>query len=207
MLLAKQLNDADPEKALKEVNEILTSKPDTYRNDEMGINSLGYSYMGEEDYSTAIKVFQMNTEINPSSSNVWDSLGEGYMMAGDTAQAIKNYLKSIELNPNNQHGKNMLEKMGYTEAFNDYMVPVDIMDSYVGDYELMPNFILAISREENQMYIFPTGQIKSPIYAASENRFYSKLVNAQITFNKDDQGNVVSLTLHQGGDHLAKKIN
>jgi hypothetical protein len=32
-------------------------------------------------------------------------------------------------------------------------------------------------------------------------------VDAQITFNMDDQGNVVSLTLHQNGDHEAKKID
>ena len=57
-----------------------------------------------------------------------------------------------------------------------------------------------------QLFILPSGQSKSEVFASSEKRFYSKIVNAQITFNKDEDGKVISLTLHQNGDHLAKRV-
>jgi len=40
----------------------------------------------------------------------------------------------------------------------------------------------------------------------SENRFYSKLVTAQFTFNKNEKGIVDSLTLNMGKDIVAKKV-
>ena len=50
-----------------------------------------------------------------------------------------------------------------------------------------------------------TGQSKSEIYAQSEAKFFSKVVDAQISFIKDDQGKVTQLILHQGGANLAAK--
>ena len=81
------------------------------------------------------------------------------------------------------------------------------LEAFVGKYELNADFILHIIRESDQLYIHPTGQSKSQLFASSESKFYSKIVNAQITFNKDDSGKVVSLTLHQWGDHEAPKID
>jgi CubicO group peptidase (beta-lactamase class C family) len=80
-----------------------------FREDE--INSFGYVLLGKKDVGSAIKVFKVNVEKFPQSSNVYDSLGEAYMIAGEKAEAIKNYEKSIELNPNNEGGKQMLKKL------------------------------------------------------------------------------------------------
>ena len=53
-----------------------------------------------------------------------------------------------------------------------------------------------------------TGQPKFEIFAASDKEFFLKVVDAQITFVKDGQGNVAQLILHQGGaDQPAKKRN
>lgn len=38
----------------------------------------------------AIRVFQLNVELNPDSANTHDSLGETCMASGDNAQAVKN---------------------------------------------------------------------------------------------------------------------
>ena len=207
--LAELLKENDIETAVNDFKKLVEAGSDKNELDEMGINGLGYEYLNEEDYDRAIAVFKLNVELFPNSSNVYDSLGEAYMKNGQNGPAIKNYKKSIQLNPNNENGVSMLKKMGLEESElkNEIVIPENILESYVGKYELQPGFILAISREGSQMFIFPTGQQKSEIFAASQNRFYSKIVDAQITFNKDESGKTVSLTLHQGGDFEAKKID
>ena len=53
----------------------------------------------------------MNVELFPASTNVYDSLAEAFMLSGDRDQAIANYRRSLELNPNNQNAKDMLQKL------------------------------------------------------------------------------------------------
>jgi hypothetical protein len=79
---------------------------------------------------------------------------------------------------------------------------VKILDQYVGRYELAPGFVLTVTREGNQLMVQATGQDKVPVFAESEAKFFLRVVNAQITFEKDGQGRVTSLTLHQGGQDI-----
>jgi hypothetical protein len=51
-----------------------------------------------------------------------------------------------------------------------------------------------------------TGQPKFELFPESETKFFLKVVDAQITFVKDDKGVITHAIVHQGGDHKAKKI-
>jgi D-alanyl-D-alanine-carboxypeptidase/D-alanyl-D-alanine-endopeptidase len=82
-----------------------------------------------------------------------------------------------------------------------------ILDAYVGEYQLAPNFVLTISREGDQFFGQATGQSKFELFAETVTDFFLKAVDAQITFVKDDKGQVTSLVLHQNNvDQPAKKI-
>jgi CubicO group peptidase (beta-lactamase class C family) len=82
-----------------------------------------------------------------------------------------------------------------------------IFDAYVGDYQLAPNFVITISREGDQFFLQATGQGKVELLAETETDFFLKVVDAQITFVKDDKGQVTSLVLHQNGvNQPARKI-
>ncbi len=81
-----------------------------------------------------------------------------------------------------------------------------ILDSYVGEYELEPNFIIAITREGDHLMIAAGRQPKAELLAEAENKFFVKAVDAQISFAKDDKGAVTHLILSQGGEQKAKKI-
>lgn len=74
-----------------------------------------------------------------------------------------------------------------------------VLDRYVGRYELAPNFILTVTREDNQLVTQATGQPKFPIFASSETEFFVKAFDAKLTFGKD------SVVLHQGGRDMAAK--
>lgn len=81
-----------------------------------------------------------------------------------------------------------------------------VLDEYVGTYELVPNVIFTITRQADKLFAELTGQPRFPVYAETENKFYYKVVNAQMTFNRGADGKIESLTLHQGGDRIARKI-
>ncbi len=82
-----------------------------------------------------------------------------------------------------------------------------IYGDYVGEYELAPNVIISITKENDKIYAQLTGQDKYEIFPKSEIEYFYKIVDADITFEKDEKGNVIKLTLHQNGQNMpANKI-
>ncbi|MBW1296059.1 serine hydrolase [Aquimarina litoralis] len=86
-------------------------------------------------------------------------------------------------------------------------IAADILKTYIGTYELQPNFFIEITVEGSSIFATATGQPKFEIFAETESHFFLKVVPAEITFNKADDGKVESLTLNQGGRKMpAKKV-
>lgn len=84
----------------------------------------------------------------------------------------------------------------------------ETFDQYAGEYELAPGFIIKIWREDKSFKAQATGQPAFEIFAESETKFFLKVVDAQVEFNKDDSGKVISMTLFQNGNKIpGKKIN
>jgi serine-type D-Ala-D-Ala carboxypeptidase/endopeptidase len=81
-----------------------------------------------------------------------------------------------------------------------------VLDAYAGTYELAPKFALTITREGNRLFAQATGQQKAELFPESDKKFFYKVVEAQITFQTDDQGRATGLVLHQNGDHPAKRV-
>ena len=81
-----------------------------------------------------------------------------------------------------------------------------IFDAYVGEYELAPNRVFIVGKEGDKLMAAPKGRPQAELFPESETKFFLKIVDAQVTFVKDDKGAVTHLILHQGGDQKAKKI-
>lgn len=82
-----------------------------------------------------------------------------------------------------------------------------IYDSYVGQYEAAPGFVLTVAKEGEKLMVQATGQGSVEIFPESETKFFLRAVDAQITFVKDEKGQVTGLILRQNGrDFPAKKI-
>ncbi len=77
-----------------------------------------------------------------------------------------------------------------------------LLDRYVGRYEVVPSFVLTVTRDEKQLYVQATGQPKFEVYPESDHKFFFKAFDAQITFVADDRGRAVSLVLHQDGQDI-----
>jgi CubicO group peptidase (beta-lactamase class C family) len=81
-----------------------------------------------------------------------------------------------------------------------------VFDPYAGDYQLSPSVNISVSREGDKFYAQVTGQPKVEMFAESETKFFLRVVDAQITFVKDEKGQVTHLVLNQNGEIEAKKI-
>ena len=183
-----------------EYRRLRAESPDGYDFSEPQLNRLGYYFLGEGDTETAIAVFALNTEQYPDAFNTWDSLGEAYKEAGQTDLAIEHYRKSLALNPGNQNGRRMLQELGVEVAEAEGLeLPVDLLERFVGEYELQPGFVLSVTREGTRLFTQATGQPRFEIFAASESRFFVKEFAAQLEFNLEGDGPAESVTLFQGG--------
>jgi CubicO group peptidase (beta-lactamase class C family) len=188
--------------ALVRYNAIKSSSD--YDLDESDMNAMGYKLLQSEKSDEAIAVFKLNVEAFPKSFNVYDSYAEALLTQGDKERAIRNYKKSVEMNPNNQNGIDYLKKLGVdvSKLEKDAVVADNILQSYTGKYQLMPEFILEITKVGLQLKSKATGQPVFDIFPKSENVFYVKAFSAQLTFNKNAAGDVVSITLLQGGREM-----
>ena len=61
------------------------------------------------------------------------------------------------------------------------------------------NMIITVTREHNQLFVQLTGQQQTEVFPESETDFFMRVVDAQITFGRDDTGVVNHLVLHQNG--------
>ncbi|MGM0744022.1 MAG: serine hydrolase domain-containing protein [Bacteroidota bacterium] len=82
-------------------------------------------------------------------------------------------------------------------------------DLLAGRYELsiMPGFILTFDREGDRIYTQATNQPEVDLTATSDSTFSLMGVNASVTFHLNEDATADSLTLHQNGNHIAKKID
>ena len=152
---------------------------------ERELNLLGYWYLGQDMIDDALAVFQLNIDQYPEASNTYDSMGEGLYEAGKYDESIEMYQKALELNPGSQTAPAMLKKMGVAVEEKTTEVDEELLELYVGKYELQPGFVLTITREGQRMFTQATGQQRVEIYPSSDNEFYLKVVEASITFHQD----------------------
>jgi hypothetical protein len=68
-----------------------------------------------------------------------------------------------------------------------------IYDLYVGQYQRAPNFTLTITKENDRLMAQASGQPKLELFPESEIKFFFKVVDAQITFSKNDRGEITHL--------------
>jgi tetratricopeptide (TPR) repeat protein len=99
------------DQAVQRYHELKATEPATYNFDERELNTLGYQLINAGKFKEAIRIFQLNVEVYPRSSNVYDSLGEAYLDGGDKPRAIANYQKAVRLDPNNRNAIAALRKV------------------------------------------------------------------------------------------------
>lgn len=206
--LQKALEANSVDEAIAKTTKSIQSNTNLFMMDDAAINELGYKYLNENKLADAFSLFKFNVTLNPNSSNVYDSLGEIYLLQKDTVNAIENYKKSLALNPDNANALKVLKKIGATttDLIREVAVPQEVLKTYLGRYQLNENYSFTVTEDKGQLYIQGTNEKLTTVYPMTQNRFYSKIITAQFTFNKNEKGIIDSLTLNMGKDMNAKKV-
>lgn len=78
-------------------------------------------------------------------------------------------------------------------------VAPDALHAFEGVYELAPTFAITVSVVDGKLMAQATGQDSFELHPESDNLFFLREVDAQVTFTRDAAGAVDGLILHQGG--------
>lgn len=108
-----------------------------------------------------------------------------------------------------QNGDRLARKLANYAPPVHVEVAVDpaVLAPYVGKYQLAPGTLFDVTLEGGRLKVQLSNQPRYPVYAESPTTFFYRVVDAQITFVKDESGKVTGLILHQGGfDQLAKRV-
>lgn len=86
-------------------------------------------------------------------------------------------------------------------------VDLNVLDRYVGRYQLTPTFAITVIRDDNRLFAQGTNQMPFRIYPESEVHFFSNEADVQFTFVLDLNTRPTNLILHQNGfDQLASRV-
>jgi CubicO group peptidase (beta-lactamase class C family) len=75
------------------------------------------------------------------------------------------------------------------------------LDRFVGEYQLAPTFSIVVTKENDALWAQATGQSKFQLFPEAAEKFFLKVVDAQVSFTVDGSGKVTGLTLHQNGNN------
>jgi CubicO group peptidase (beta-lactamase class C family) len=121
-------------------------------------------------------------------------------------------LSNIDSAPVNRIGTDLAailfgEKYELPREKKAISVEPEILDTYVGEYEVSPEFHIYITKENGQLYAAAPGHTKAKMYAESETEFFLRIADVAFTFVINEQGEITQLILHMDGeDSPAKKI-
>lgn len=90
-------------------------------------------------------------------------------------------------------------------ARTELALPETELEKFVGEYELAPGFVIAVTREGTHLYCQATGQSRFEVFAETPTRFFLKVVDATIEFYPDDKGAVPRMVLFQSGREVEGK--
>ncbi|MGD1906584.1 MAG: serine hydrolase [Leptolyngbyaceae cyanobacterium] len=145
---------------------------------------------------------------------------QGFISHGGGSNGFMTYLGSLPesgitvavlSNVENANPANMAEDLlailkgqPYQLPTNDEAITIgsEVLERYVGTYQVLPDFQVAIAVESGQLYIQGTGQPQIPLFAASETEFFARVLEFRIVFNTAADGTVESATLLQNGQEL-----
>lgn len=85
---------------------------------------------------------------------------------------------------------------------NAITLDTGLLREYAGTYNAVGVGTFTVTVRAGTLYVQLSGQPALPVYASAKDQFFYKVVDAQIDFNRNASGAVMSLTLHQNGQEI-----
>ncbi len=169
-------------------------------------------------WDETVREMERNIVLHPGSARTWNHLGDVYRMLCQPEKSRANYAKAYELASEMQYANvsnYAMELNRITTEIEDgrqctspaderreVEVDASTLESYAGTYEFSPRLSVVVTFERGRLWVQPTDQGKSPIFAESETKFFSKVAPVQFTFSQD------GVLMRQSGRELeGRKVN
>jgi CubicO group peptidase (beta-lactamase class C family) len=88
------------------------------------------------------------------------------------------------------------------ETYTEITLAPEKLDELVAQYAIAPQAVFTVTHTANGLFIQLTGQNALPVYAYAPDKFFSKVVDAQFSFERGSDSKVAALTLHQNGQNV-----
>jgi D-alanyl-D-alanine-carboxypeptidase/D-alanyl-D-alanine-endopeptidase len=101
-----------------------------------------------------------------------------------------------------QHGDHTAPKLTAAQLppeAKETALPPETLSEYVGQYQFSFESAFEITLKGDHLEAQLTGQPAAPIYPSAKDKFFYKIVDAQLDFERDATGKVVAVILHQNG--------
>jgi hypothetical protein len=86
-----------------------------------------------------------------------------------------------------------------TEGKKTIQLAADALGAFEGEYRSDSGFNCTITRQNDKLFLTSGKQPRIELHPESETKFFMKVLNAEITFDRTDKGEVKSLSLQQDG--------
>ena len=84
-------------------------------------------------------------------------------------------------------------------------LPAETLAEYVGRYEFAPTFAITITRDGERLWLQATNQPRFRIYPEARDRFFLRVVNARLEFERDAAGAITAMILEQNGRQRGRR--
>jgi len=141
----------------------------------------------------------------PSGGGRWHNGGTGGFMSfiGFSGTRGVVILSNMGNRPVDQIGFHLLDaSAALPQTYTEITLAPERLDELVGRYEISPPAAFTVTHPSNGLFVQLTGQNALPIYAYAQDKFFAKVVDAQVSFERGTDGKVVALTLHQNGQNV-----
>jgi serine-type D-Ala-D-Ala carboxypeptidase/endopeptidase len=108
-------------------------------------------------------------------------------------------VNGLVLHQNGDHAAPKLSASELPPELREIALDAATLGDYVGKYRLGPGAIVDFTLRGDHLETQITGQPAFPVYASAKDKFFLKIVDAQLDFERDTGGKVVAMVLHQNG--------
>jgi CubicO group peptidase (beta-lactamase class C family) len=156
-----------------------------------------------------LKVFRMNDElfaqatgqgafpIFPSAPNEFFAKIAGISIS--FARDAKGVVNGLVLHQNGNRTASKLSASELPPEPQEIELDAATLRDYVGKYQLNSGAVVDFALKGDHLETQVTGQPAFPTFASAKDKFFLKVVDAQLDFERDAGGKVVAVVLHQNG--------
>ena len=110
-------------------------------------------------------------------------------------------MNGLVLHQNGDHAARKLSASELPSGLREIALDAATLGDYVGKYQTKFG-VLEVVLKADRLEAQTTGQSAFPIFASARDKFFYKIVDAQLDFERDAGGKVVAVVLHGNGGHI-----